>query len=127
MTGSMRWAIALVIVLGIAGGAYWWRSTSRVPPIPVERLTEPRLGNIVRGVIAVGRVEPRTRIEVKSKANASRNWERAQRLHADKLVSDDERDLARDRFDKAGYRVRLLDAQLEGARATVTSMEGKVK
>lgn len=190
----VKTAMIILGVLALGGGAYWWRSNSRPPPVPAERLTEPRRGNIVRGVIAVGRVEPRTRMDLKSKANgiirklhvdvsepvragqpiveldreilqsrvaeaegrldeakgavesargnlkrieveksdpelvyASRNWERAQRLHAESLFSDDERDLARDRFDKAGYRVRLLDAQLDMARAAMASAEGRVK
>lgn len=191
----MRTGILILAALALAGGAaYWWRVTTRPPPVPAERLIEPKVGNIVRGVIAVGRVEPRTRIDVKSKANgiirklyvdvadpvkagqpiveldrevlqpkvdeaegslqqakgevdsasgdlrrieveksdpelayASRNWDRAQRLFADHLVSEDERDLARDRFDKAQYRIRLLEAQAVSARAALSSAEGRVK
>ena len=37
-------------------------------PIAPERIVEAGTGTIVRGVIAVGRVEPRTRVELKSKA-----------------------------------------------------------
>ncbi len=191
----MRTGILILAALALAGGAgYWWRVSTRPPPVPAERLIEPKVGNIVRGVIAVGRVEPRTRIDVKSKANgiirklyvdvadpvkagqpiveldrevlqpkvdeaegslqqakgevdsargdlrrieveksdpelayASRNWDRAQRLFADHLVSEDERDLARDRFDKAQYRIRLLEAQAVSARAALSSAEGRVK
>ncbi len=191
---AMRWTILAVSLIALGLGGLWWRSSNRPPPIPPERLTEPHVGNIVQGVIAVGRVEPRTRIDVKSKANgiirklhvdvsepvragqviaeldkeileagvaeaegklqqargalesakaeirrleversdpelayARRNWERALKLHAGQLVSDDERDLARDRFDKAEYKVQLLDAQLQGSKAELATAEGKLK
>jgi len=190
----MRWTIVLALLLILAGTAFWWNLTRRPEPVPPERLTEPHLGNIVRGVIAVGRVEPRTRIDVKSKANgiivklnvdvsdpvragqiiaeldkdilksgvneaegrlqqargsfdsamaakkrievekndpelvfAKRNWERAQKLNADKIVSEDELDQARDRFDKSEYKIRLLDAQLSVAKAELAVAEGKLK
>jgi HlyD family secretion protein len=190
----MRWIIFLLSLAVVGLGFSWWRTATRLPPIAPERLTEPHVGNIVQGVIAVGRVEPRTRIDVKSKANgiirklrvdvsepvhvgqviveldkeileagvaeaegklqqargaldsanaeiqhleieksdpelayARRNWERAQKLHAGNLVSDDERDLARDRFDKAEYRIKVLDSELVAARAALNTAEGKVK
>ena len=190
----MRWIIFILSLAVLGFGFAWWRSATRLPPIAPERLTEPHVGNIVQGVIAVGRVEPRTRIDVKSKANgiirkllvdvsepvragqviveldkeileagvaeaegklqqargaldsaraeiehleieksdpelayAKRNWERAQKLHADHLVSDDERDLARDRFDKAEYRIKVLDSELVAARAALSTADGKLK
>lgn len=190
----MRWILILLILGGGAAGVYYYLETRKPEPPAPERIVEPRKGNIVRGVIAVGRVEPRTRIEVKSKANgiirklhvdvadpikmgqvlveldqeillarvaeaegklaqakgaiasaeaeiqqlevekndpeisyATRNWERVQKLHADGLVSEDERDQARDRFEKAQYRLRVLDSQLNGARATLQSAQGRLK
>jgi HlyD family secretion protein len=189
-----RTIIACIILAAACGGAYLWQAARRPPPVPAERLVEPKVGDIVRGVIAVGRVEPRTRIDVKSKANgivrklnvdvaepvrkgqvivdldreilqagldeaegrlqgakgdlesakaevarlevektdpelayAQRNWERAQKLHPDGLISDDERDLARDRCDKARYKIKLLDAQIDKARALLASAEGKLR
>ena len=189
----MRW---LIIVLLLASGfsLFWFFGGSGTPPISSRQLTEPYRGDNVRGVLAVGRVEPRTRVDLKSKANgiirklhvdvsepvragqvlaeldreilearvaevegkrleargdldatrgvieridvektdpeltySRRNWERAQKLHAKGLVSDDELDLARDRFDKAQYKIRLVDAQLKIARATLASSEGRLK
>lgn len=188
--------IILLIALGLAGGGAFllWRKASALPVIPLDRLTEPRKGNIIRGVIAVGRVEPRARVELKSKANgiivklhvdvaepvrtgqtlveldqdilkarleeaegtlqdaqgaletarsnvlrigveksdpeiayAMRIWERARKLHEDGIVSDDELDLAHDRYEKSQYRIRILDAQLASAKASVASAEGKLR
>jgi HlyD family secretion protein len=192
---QMRWFVILFLALVTAGsGLYLWQALQRPPPLPPDRLTETRKGTIVRGVVAVGRVEPRTRIELKSRANgiirklyvdvaepihagqvlveldreilqarvtetegkvqgargalesaraeakrieveksdpeiayATRNWERAKKLHAAGLVSDDDLDQARDRFEKAEYRVRLLDAGLEKAKAVLASANGGLK
>ncbi len=190
----MRWALTVLLIAVASGGLYLLSTRHRQSAILPERLIEPQRGSIVRGVIAVGRVEPRTRVDLKSKANgiiqklhvdvndsvlagqviaeldreilqsrvseaegklqqargdlesaraeiqrieveksdpelvyAKRNWERAQKLYGDDLISDDEQDQARDRFDKAQYRVKLLDAQLQIARATLQSAEGKLK
>lgn len=166
---------------------------SETPTIAPERVVEVKRGGIVRGVIAVGRVEPRTRVEVKSKAGgilqklnvdvnepvrvgqviaeldreilqarvdesearlrqarsdlnlsiaeiarlavekedpevkfARRNWERVQALEAGGIASEDELDLARQRFEKAEYQLRLLDAQSRIAEARVQAAEGRV-
>jgi HlyD family secretion protein len=191
----MKWTgFALLLLLIAAPGVYFWRTAYSGPTVPPERLVEPRKGNIVRGVIAIGRVEPRTRVEVKSKASgiirrllvdvadpvradqviveldkeilqarvnqaegklegmrgaleqakaeirrievettdpaiayASRNWERSKKLFGAGLVSEDERDLAQDLFDKAQYRLRVLDAQLVGSRAALATAEGNLR
>jgi HlyD family secretion protein len=190
----MRRTLFVILLVCVGAGILFLRWNDRPAAIPPERLTEPRKGNIVRGVVAVGRVEPRTRLDVKSKANgiitklfvdvsdtvktgqtlveldrdildsrvaeangkldqargavasakaevdrleiekkdpeivfATRNWERAQSLHANRILSDDERDQARDRFDKSDYKIRLLEAQLGVARAALKSADGKVK
>jgi HlyD family secretion protein len=190
----MRWITFLIVLGAVGGGAYWWRASQRPPPPAADRLTEPRKGSIVRGVIAVGRVEPRTRLELKSKAPgiirrlhvdvsepvkagqvlveldreilqagvdeaegqlavakgaleladaeakrievektdpeiayATQNWERTKKLHGDGLSSDNDLDLSRDRFAKAEYRVRVLDAQLAGAKAAYASAQGRLK
>lgn len=190
----MRWILALGVIAALGAAALFFRGFERPDPVPPERLTEPKIGDIVRGVVAVGRVEPRTRVDVKSKANgvivklyvdvsdpvrtgqviaeldknllearvaeteaqlhqaqgelektkaeiarlqvekndpelafAQRNWERVRRLFEDGVASEDERDQARDRLDKAEYRVRLIEAQLAAAEASLRVAEGRVK
>ncbi len=192
--GLMKWILFLLVLVSGAGGFYWWRAAAESAPPSPERIVEPRRGSITQKVIAIGRVEPRTRIDVKSKANgiirklhvdvsepirrgqiiveldqeilkarvdeaegklqgataaveteraelqrieveksdpelaySRRNWERAQLLHKDQLVSDDERDQARDRFDKAEFRLRLLEARVAVAKAAITAAEGRLK
>ena len=164
------------------------------PTIAEDRIVHTQTGDIVRGVLAVGRVEPRTRVEVKSKANgilrkllvdvneqvikgqviaeldreilqarvsqaegrlmqaqadlelaqaenarlqidkedpelefARRNWDRVQRLHAGGIASEDELDLASQRFEMGEHRLRLLEARTRIARAGIARAEGQVK
>ena len=188
-------ATLIVVVLILSGlGAYGFYVSRKPPEVAPERIIDPRKGTIVQGVIAVGRVEPRTRIDVKCKANgiirkllvdvadpvkegqviaeldqeilaarvaeaegklqsargaielakserkrleveksdpelsyARRNWERLQKLNADGLASEDEKDQAHDRFDKSQYKLRLLDAQIEAANALTQSAEGRLR
>jgi HlyD family secretion protein len=105
----MRWIAMVVVLAGLVGGIVFWRSLQRPPPIPVERITEPKRGDIIRGVIAVGRVEPRTRVELKSKANGI-----IRKLHVD--VSEPVR---------AGQVLVELDREILQAR--VNEGEGKLK
>ncbi len=159
-----------------------------------DRIVPVRVGDITRGVIAVGRVEPRTRVEVKSKANgiirklhvdvndpveagqviieldkeilsarlaeaegklrqaqarvelaradiarleierndpefeyARKNYTRVVDLFQEGIASEEERDVALERFDKAQYKARVIDAQLGSARATLAAAEGNVQ
>jgi HlyD family secretion protein len=191
----MKWTgFALLLLLLAVTGIYFWREARGGPIVPSERLVEPRKGTIVRGVIAVGRVEPRTRVELKSKASgiirrllvdvadpvrtgqviveldkeilqarvnqaegklqgvrgaleqakseirrievertdpaiayATRNWGRAKQLFSEGLVSEDGRDLAQDLFDKAQYRLRVLDAKILSSRAALATAEGTLR
>ena len=80
----------------------------RDEPIAPERITAAGRGTIVRGVIAVGRVEPRTRVELKSKAGGI-----LERLLVD--VNDEV---------KVGEIVAELDQEILAAR--VREAEGKL-
>lgn len=66
-----RWVYALVLVLVILSGIGWWvASWLRKPKlIPPEKIVRVERGDIARSVVAVGRIEPLSKVEVKSKAN----------------------------------------------------------
>jgi len=105
----MRWIIAITICgLLAAGGTLWWRGGGAQRTIPPDRIIEARRGGIVRGVVAVGRVEPRTRVELKSKANGV-----IQRLLVD--VADS---VTRGQV--------LIELDQEILRARLDQMEGRV-
>lgn len=108
-TVAMRWIAALVIAGALAAVAVSLRVFERPEPVPADRLVEPKIGDIVRGVVAVGRVEPRTRVDVKSKANGV-----ILRLYVD--VSDPV---------KAGQVIAELDKNLLEARVAET--EGQLR
>jgi HlyD family secretion protein len=71
-TGKSR---RLLIGLGMAAlllvGGGWWtlKALSRPKPIPEEKIVAVNRGDIARSVVAVGQVEPLSKVEVKSKAN----------------------------------------------------------
>src|SRR3954466_13219774 len=60
-------AVALVL---LAGGA-WGFSTLRGASSPIDpsRLATAERGTMVRSVVATGKIEPITKVEIKSKAN----------------------------------------------------------
>jgi HlyD family secretion protein len=66
-----RWVYALVVVVVCLGGVGWllasWLGKSK--PIPPEKIVRAERGNIARSVVAVGRILPLSKVEVKSKAN----------------------------------------------------------
>ncbi len=66
-----RWlygGASVVVILMACGG--WLASWLGKPtPLPPEKLVRVERGDIARSVVAVGRIEPLTKVEVKSKAN----------------------------------------------------------
>ncbi|HLU48438.1 MAG TPA: efflux RND transporter periplasmic adaptor subunit, partial [Planctomycetota bacterium] len=58
---------------------------------------------------------------------AERNWERVERLHREGVMSDDERDMARERLERSKYTLRVLDARSAIARARLATAEGRIK
>lgn len=188
-----RIVAALLFVLCVGGFAAW-KLSPRTPPVSESRLVRPEVGNIIRGVLAVGRVEPRTRVEMKSKANgiilrllvdvndpvhqgqivaeldreildarvaeaeaklaqaqasldsnraevkrleleeknpefkfAERTWERIRQLFEQGVVSEDDRDLGRERFDKARHTLALVKARQVSAAADVKAAVGRLQ
>lgn len=66
-----RWALmagALLLALaGLLAGLVAWLGKPK--PFPPEKLIQIERGDIARSVVAVGRIEPLSKVEVKSKAN----------------------------------------------------------
>ena len=98
----------------------------RAPSIPAARIVDVRVGDITRGVIAVGRVEPRTRVEVKSKANGI-----IQKLLVDvsdevavgQVIAELDREILQARVAGAQGRLRQAEARVELAKAELKRLE----
>jgi HlyD family secretion protein len=66
-----RWKFGVVVVVAVLLGIGWlavaWLGKPK--PVPPEKLVRAERGDIARSVVAVGRIEPLSKVEVKSKAN----------------------------------------------------------
>ena len=115
--GRTRWillVLILVILLGGAGLATAFFSRSK--PVPPEKIAKVEQGDIARSVVAVGKIEPLSKIEVKSKANGI-----IQALRVDAGDSVKEGDILAE-LDKEN-----LQAQVREARATLDGEEANLK
>ena len=88
--------------------------------VPTQRIVDVSVGTITRGVVAVGRVEPRTRVELKSKANGI-----IQKLHVDvadvvkagQVIAELDREILQSRVDEAEAKLAQARAKVELAEA----------
>src|SRR5690349_5838197 len=60
-------AVACIIILVVAIGAV--KLLGKAKPIPPEKIVTVERGDIARSVVARGKIEPLSKVEVKSKAN----------------------------------------------------------
>ena len=103
--GLFLGAAALVIV---AGTVVFIRTTASAPPVDPSHVATVEVGTMVRSVVATGKIEPITKIEIKSKANGII---KALNVNVDSVVKAG--DILAE-LDK-----ELLQAQLRGAEANL--------
>ncbi len=103
-----RWVYRIAAALGILCALGWLLASclGKAKPIPPEKLVRVERGDIARSVVAVGRILPLSKVEVKSKANGI-----IQVLAADVGDKVEEGQVLAE-LDKD-----YLEAQLRGARA----------
>jgi len=122
MTKSRKWTLGAV-ALGIIGAAAYGVTTANGASTNIDpsRLATVERGPMVRSVVATGKIEPITKVEIKSKANGI-----IERLavDVDQLV-DTGQVLAE--LDKENLRARLREARanLEAARAAQSAAEAQ--
>src|SRR5690554_6554349 len=70
MKKSRKWSLIAAVVVVLAGGA-WGFSTLRgaSPSIDPGKIATVERGTMTRSVVATGKIEPVTKVEIKSKAN----------------------------------------------------------
>jgi len=122
MTKSRKWTLAAV-ALGIVGTVIYGVTTANGASTNIDpsRLATVERGPMVRSVVATGKVEPITKVEIKSKANGI-----IERLAVDvDHVVEAGQVLAE--LDKENLRARLREARanLEAARAALAAAEAQ--
>lgn len=109
--------VAIVAAAIFAGGYWVFASLFAVDKsIPPEKLADVELGSIARSVVAVGKVEPFSKVEIKSKASGIIHFlyvDAGDRVHAGQLLLE---------LDK-----EALEAQLREARAILKAAIGKLE
>lgn len=126
--------IAVVVVLGLAGGGYYLQSSGTLQKwidgfnpqsqgVKV-RLSKAAKGDLVRTVSAPGTIEPKTKVEVSSQVSAriiGLPFREGQVVkEGDVVVRLDARDLAA-LLDSAKAQLKSEEARLEGARAALAN------
>jgi HlyD family secretion protein len=122
MTRSRKWTLGAV-ALGMVGAAAYGITTANGAStnIDASRLAAVERGPMVRSVVATGKVEPITKVEIKSKANGI----------IERLAVDVDHEVATGQvlaeLDKENLRARLREARanLEAARAAHTAAQAQ--
>jgi HlyD family secretion protein len=122
MTRSRKWTLGAV-TLGMVGAAAYGITTANGASTNIDpaRLATVERGPMVRSVVATGKVEPVTKVEIKSKANGI-----IERLAVD-VDHQVESGQVLAELDKENLRARLREARanLEAARAAQTASEAQ--
>jgi len=111
------WIIFAIIAIGILiGGGCWVVFAGRAKPIPPEKLAKVERGDIARSVVAIGKIEPLSKVEVKSKANGIL-----------KVLRVDEGDTVVEGQVLAELDKENLEAQVREAEATLKGEEANLQ
>jgi len=123
MTKSRKWTLGAV-ALGMVGATAYGITTANGASTNIDpaRLATVERGPMVRSVVATGKIEPITKVEIKSKANGI-----IERLAAD-VDHQVEAGQILAELDKENLRARLREARanFEAARAALSAAEAQV-
>jgi HlyD family secretion protein len=110
--------IAAVLVLGIAGGLI--AATSGGTKIDPSKLAKVERGDLAKSVVATGKIEPITKVEVKSKASGivkKLYVDYGDRVKKGQVLCELDRDEIQARVDQARAQLEASEASLNGTRA----------
>lgn len=113
-----RWVYRIAAALGILCALGWLLASclGKAKPIPPEKLARVERGDIARSVVAVGRILPLSKVEVKSKANG-----------IIQVLAVDVGDKVEEGQVLAELDKDTLEAQLRGARASKDAEEANLQ
>lgn len=118
---SLRRVLMLAGVMAAVGGAWMlYQRATAVPPIDPSKLATVERGPMVRSVVATGKVEPVTKVELKSKANGI--IERLlvdvdQQVQAGQVLAELDKETLRARLREARANLEAANASLQAAEA----------
>jgi len=121
---SRKWlyvAGVVLVVLGAAYGLVTLRGAS--PEIDPSKIATVERGTMVRSVVATGKVEPITKVEIKSKANGII---KVLHVDVDSVVNEGDVLVELDK-DQLQATLRGAEANLEAARASLEAAEAQLK
>jgi HlyD family secretion protein len=110
--------IAAVLVLGVAGGLI--AATSGGTKIDPSKLAKVERGDLAKSVVATGKIEPITKVEVKSKASGivkKLYVDYGDRVKKGQVLCELDRDEIQARVDQARAQLEASEASLNGTRA----------
>src|SRR5690349_23063628 len=122
MRKSRKWALLAAVGVVLVGGAWGFtRLNGAAPAIDPSKIAVVEMGTMTRSVVATGKIEPITKVEIKSKANGI-----IERL----LVDVDHRVDAGQvlaELDKENLRAREREARanLEAAKAALSAADAQ--
>ena len=118
---SLRRVLLLAGVMIAVGGAWMlYRLATAVPPIDPSKMAAVERGPMVRSVVATGRVEPVSKVELKSKANGI--IERLlvdvdQQVQTGQVLAELDKEMLRARLREARANLEAASASLQAAEA----------
>ena len=123
MTRPRKFALGGAVVALVAAGAYLSTVRGASTTIDPSRLVTVERGPMTRSVVATGKIEPITKVEIKSKANGIIERLAADvdhRVEAGQVLAE---------LDKESLNARLREARanLEAARAAFTAAEAQAR
>jgi HlyD family secretion protein len=119
-----RWYIGLgVLVLLSAGAAWAARLNGASSGVDAAKVAVPERGTMVRSVVATGKIEPITKVEIKSKANGII---KALHVDVDSVVNTNDVLVELDR-EQLEATLRGAEANLQAARASLEGAQANLK
>lgn len=118
------WVIGSVAVLALVGGAYGLVTLKGASAeLDPSRVALVERGTMVRSVVATGKIEPITKVEIKSKANGIIQ---ALKVDVDSLVHEGNVLVELDR-EQLTAALRGAEANLQAARAALTAADAQLR